>query len=382
MRNTNPPRVDGGGNNRPHIPTNRLSVPRRPAFTLDAVSSAELAGTDYTADFLVDGVLVDGQPAFIGGNMKSCKTLLAVDLAISLAAGQPFLGTFPVVESRRVGFLSGEGGLSVLQDYATRVAASKGLGLADVSGLVWSDRLPRLDNRQHLAALGAFLLEHEIGVVVFDPLYMCCPGGRAENLMVQGEVLGNLLDACRDRGATPVLVHHLRKNRQQVDAHAPPQLADLAWAGFGEFAAQWLLVGRRTDYNANQPGEHHLWLNVGGRAGHSGLYPVDISEGSLCQGRFWQPTVLSRAEIVVTEADAKRRHQAERVEEDALRLRHALRNYPDGETKTILRNAANLPTKRFNTALNRLLDDNEVEPCDIIKPGRNTPYSGYRLAEG
>jgi len=99
--------------------------PRRPAIDFKPVRADELARADYSVTWLIDGHLAADQPAFIGGPAKTCKTLIAIDAALSLVTGANFLGKFQVHEAQTVAYLSGEGGLSVLQDYSWRVADSK-----------------------------------------------------------------------------------------------------------------------------------------------------------------------------------------------------------------------------------------------------------------
>ena len=53
----------------------------------------------------------------------------------------------------------------------------------------------------------------------------------------------------------------------------------IAWAGFQEWARQWLLIGRR-QYQPGS-GEHRLWLNVGGSAGHSALWARTSAKGCM-----------------------------------------------------------------------------------------------------
>src|SRR4051794_20840473 len=82
------------------------------------LTSADFAEADYSHKWLVRQVLVGGQPGVIGGPKKSLKTSIAVDAAVSVGTGTPFLGRFPVPRKQRVAFLSGESGPATLKDIA------------------------------------------------------------------------------------------------------------------------------------------------------------------------------------------------------------------------------------------------------------------------
>ena len=51
-------------------------------FRLESFSAAELVEMDWTQTFLVDGVIVEGEPCILAGAKKSLKTSLLCDLAI------------------------------------------------------------------------------------------------------------------------------------------------------------------------------------------------------------------------------------------------------------------------------------------------------------
>jgi len=76
---------------------------------LQLIDSQTCATTDYKQTWLVNGVLVAGQPALVGGPKKALKTSVMVDLAVSLGTGSRFLGKFdvqrdqPDEEDRRLG---------------------------------------------------------------------------------------------------------------------------------------------------------------------------------------------------------------------------------------------------------------------------------------
>lgn len=68
----------------------------------DLISSEQFNQADCQLEWLVENVLVRDQPGVIGGPPKSLKTSLAIDLAISIGSGKPFLGVFKVPKRCRV----------------------------------------------------------------------------------------------------------------------------------------------------------------------------------------------------------------------------------------------------------------------------------------
>jgi replicative DNA helicase len=266
-------------------------------FQLQFLDSASFSREPYPRDWLVTPLFIVGQPGVIGGARKTLKTSLIVDLAISLGTGKPFLGAFDVPQQRRVAVLCGESGEATVQETAQRICAAKQVRLNRDCTVFWAFRLPQLSRPSHRASLRRSLEDNEIEVVFLDPLYLCLlgagQGASAANLYEVGPLLFKTAQACLAAGATPILVHHTLKTARSAakgDTNAPPpELNDLAFAGIAEFARQWLLIGRRSPY---QPGSglHQLALNVGGSAGQSGRWDVEIDEGVLGEdfkGRVW-----------------------------------------------------------------------------------------------
>ncbi len=348
------------------------------------LSCAELDRGDYELDYLIENTLVAGQPCIVAGGKKCLKTSLLLDLGISLAVGGFFLGKLPVRRACKVGIMTGESGLATIQETCRRICRAAGYRLGDISGLVFSEDLPRFGSLDHEDALRRFIMDDEVEVLVVDPAYLCLPGADAGNLFVQGDLLRGMSKVCADTGCTMILAHHTRKTK--VDPFAPPELEDIAWAGFQEFARQWLLVGRREAYEPGT-GEHRLWLSVGGSAGHTALWAVDVSEGTRATegGRFWNVNVMHADEArdaVEERKEAQKTAKADAaVERDCERIKKALAKYPAGETAKALREAAGINSGRFGVALARLLDRYELVACEINKTCRKTPFDGYKLAE-
>ncbi len=354
---------------------------RQSRITLPTMSCAELLERVRDVEYLIDGAMVAGQPMIVAGAKKTLKTSILVDLAIALAVGGCWLGALRVRRPARVLLVSGESGASTLRETALRVADAARIDLAGVDGLVWCDALPRLTDPDHAAALVEAIRAGCVEVAILDPAYLMLPGDDAGNVFAQGAMLGRLGSAVSDAGAMLVLAHHTRKGA--VDAYAPPELSDIAWSGFAEWARQWLLIGRRERYEPGS-GEHRLWLSAGGSAGHSGLWAMDVDEGrwSPDTPRYWCVAVRSATEHA--SADRERRDaersaaQVERQQADMTRMAEALDAHPDGATARKLRAWCGWSGERAARVLEALVRDRVAEPCEVIADGRRKPRGGYR----
>jgi replicative DNA helicase len=357
----------------------------RAAIEFPPITCADLDANEYTIDYMIRGVLVDKQPCILAGPKKSLKTTFIIDLAVALATGGRFLGYFKVERAYRVGVMSGESGMGIIQETARRICRAAGWRLADIGdAILFSDRVPIFGDLRHMDALRTYLLDNAIEVLFIDPAYMAMVvGADAGNLFAQGQLLRSVSEPCLEAGATPVLAHHVKRTR--ADVWAAPELDDIAWAGFPEWARQWLLIGRREQYEPGT-GRHALWLSVGGSAGHSGLWAIDVNEGTgdASTGRQWEVTVSSAADARQAVKDRHREtrqaEQAERLAENATTIRAAMQRYPDGNTKSQIREACG-GFRGFPVAFAAMIQSGAVIPCQVVKNNRKTPYDGFKLAE-
>jgi len=352
-------------------------------------NAAALASGDFRTEYHIPGILAEGMPAIIGGAFKTLKTSIAADLHFSLSTGAPFLGKFPVTRPYRTAFMSGESGLSALQSVFKRVARSRGWSLDRVENFVVTPDLPSLTDAADMRKLTKFVeREFEGGTecLIIDPIYLCMDmGDGAGNIFHAGKNILPLAQLAEKTGCTIILIHHLKKAAASI--FDPAELGDLQWSGFAEFAAQWLLLSRRSKFEADSDGEHQLWLNCGGRAGHSNLMALDVTEGrqDSQEGRRWQvdvkPASQARAESVAAEQDAREANremkQATATDRHRERIKDAFDKYPDGETKTVIRDTSGVDSKRFNPILAELLAEGHIESCEVTK-ANNHKYPGYR----
>ena len=256
-----------------------------PQITL--VNSAVFAEQKYAKKWLVTDVLVAGQPCVIGGAIKTMKTSVTIDLAISLGTATPFLAHFHVPHKKRVAVFSGESGERTVQETARRICRSKQQSLDANCHVHWGFHLPRLGSASDLRELGNVLKTNRIEVVIIDPLYLCLLAGSktasASNLFDVGALLMRVSETCSQAGSTMVLIHHMTKGTSNKKG-AASTLADLAFAGIGEFARQWLLLTRTVEFTPGS-GIHNLQMSLGGSAGHASRWLVHINESFIDEKR-------------------------------------------------------------------------------------------------
>ncbi len=350
-------------------------------------SAAQLSSGRFNTRYLIPGILAAAQPGGIFGAFKTLKTSITADLLISLASGTPFLGHFAVPEPARALFLSGESGLDILQSIAHRICAARGIKLATLERFELSPKLPNLDSRDDLNALERILRRKKPACVAIDPAYLAIRGEDARNLFAMGTLLRPLAELGRDTGCTILIVHHCKRTR--ITPGDPATLDDIAWAGFAEFSAQWLLLARRRRYDPDT-GHHELWFTAGGRAGHHGLCALDVEEGvpGTPNDRIWNTTLRSTGDAAF-QHDVDSVHQSEnqrQLKTLAINARHRerilelLQNKPAGETPRFFREHLGLKNDRVNALLEELVEDGLIKPTPV--PKRKRLEYGYKLAGG
>jgi hypothetical protein len=275
-----------------------------PAHMLVECCTPGACGPDEKT-WLVDGILARWQPGALGGPLKTLKTLVASDLAVSVATGTPFLGTYPLVCKGTVLFFSAEVGEYALAERAEVQAAARGIELHDVeTGLFFFARMPDFSDKDNLKTLGLWVKRRKPVLVILDPLYRCFGPGAVQptNLFAMGSALGRIADVCLEGGATPVFVHH---SNRELQPGQPMQLQDLLFSGLAEFTRQWLLLSWRKPFDPATQGRHELWLNYGGSMGHCGLKVLRVNEGTL-GNRKWETEVMDVPTGQVEKRSARR----------------------------------------------------------------------------
>lgn len=185
---------------------------------------------DATVKWMVEDWMPVDTVAFVVSPPGSYKTWTVLDLAVSVATGRPFLGSFPVLEQGPVLLIQQE-------DYHGQVAERLGIVVASKFGLDWEwdpksedfytpgapeipiwvhpDRMLRFDDPAIMAALEEKVAKHLPRLCIIDPLYSA---GNTDDYMAKTVEQMFALKRMRDKyGTSFFIVHHTKKSREGVD---------------------------------------------------------------------------------------------------------------------------------------------------------------------
>jgi len=181
------------------------------AAPLPVVRAAALEVPARRDTWLIEHLWTHQAVGVIGGCPKSGKTWLALEMALSVAAGSPCLGVFPVHTPGPVLFYAAEDSTADLRTRIETLSRVRGVGFEQLDLRVITAGSLRLDRLEDQDRLQATLDLHRPALLILDPLVRV----HAIDENVAGQVaalLGYLRTLQRRSGAAIALVHHLRKN--------------------------------------------------------------------------------------------------------------------------------------------------------------------------
>src|SRR6202045_4821126 len=167
--------------------------------------------------WLVTGLWSEQAVGIVGGEPKCCKSFLALDLAVAVAAGVPCLRRFAVPRAGRVLLFAAEDALHIVRRRLEGISAAAGVALANLDIQVITAPTVRLDldaDRRNLAETVAKLQPR---LLILDPFVRL----HRIDENASGEVAPLLayLRALQRRHAVAVLVvHHAKKGAGRVRA--------------------------------------------------------------------------------------------------------------------------------------------------------------------
>jgi hypothetical protein len=336
--------------------------------SFEGVPADELSHlADQPVEWLVTDVFSAEQPTIFGAKQKSMKTTLLTDLAVALASGLPWLGRYEVPKARRVLLITGEASQAAAIRKVIKAAGARNLRLKDFTANLRIEALtfPTLPSMADCAAVSRAVQKHEVDVVIVDPLYMGLQGLNTGNLCEVGPAMKGFMEACRP--AKMIIAHHVKKTASFDDA---PNLEDLSQAGIAEYAGNYWLMGRMTEYMGD--GVHQLAIRFGGRDEQFGLLKMEFNE------KDWTCHVTS---LIDHREDLKARNENQRVVGFTDKISKELKRYPAGISEAKLAAALGTRAERspFQAALELLETRGAITCLPDFKPERSKACKGWIL---
>lgn len=175
--------------------------------------------------WLVEGFWARRSHGIVAGEPKVFKSTFTLDLAISVASGQPFLGKYPVLEPGPVLLVQNENADWLMKDKIEKVIANRGLSgkVKKIAERRFEITFPQeiplysinqqgylLNSPEHQVAMEKIIQEMRPVLVIFDPLYLMFDGdiNSAKEL---NPVLNWLLKLKNEYKTGVMLIHHYNK---------------------------------------------------------------------------------------------------------------------------------------------------------------------------
>lgn len=177
-------------------------------------------------EWLVDSIWTAGAYGILAGEYKSFKTMLLLDLALSVASGEPFLTKHRVLTPGMVCYVHEEGRPWSIHERMLRIAHMK--GLTDTydpatQEITFRGRslplavtsLPRLNLRdeESQAKLAKHIATYQPRLVILETFYLLSGGASESNIEELSPMLEYIAHLSHEYGCAIILSHHFHKSR-------------------------------------------------------------------------------------------------------------------------------------------------------------------------
>ena len=160
--------------------------------------------------WLVAGLWSEQAVGIVGGEPKCCKSFLALDIAVAVAAGVPCLRRFAVPRAGRVLLFAAEDALHIVRRRLDGICEAAGAALADLDIQVITAPTVRLDIDADRNSLAETVARLKPRLLILDPFVRL----HRIDENASGEVaplLAFLRELQRRHGVAVLVVHHARK---------------------------------------------------------------------------------------------------------------------------------------------------------------------------
>ena len=321
--------------------------PRDDAEPLPVIAVGDLPPEPNRTRWLIDQLWAAQAVGVVGGTPKSCKTWLALELAVAVASGIDAFDRFPVPDPGPVLIYAAEDAPARVRERLLAISTARNISLAKLDVHLITTPALRLDSPSDRARLAATIEQLNPRLLLLDPLvrlHRCDENSSAE----MASLLGELRTLQRRFQLAICVVHHLRKNASHAQQGQ-------ALRGSGDLHA-WgdsnLYLRRRN---------HHLRLFIEHRAA-AAPDPIDLELAD-------RPAPHLRLLHPDTTPDLKA------ADNLAQRILALLANASAPTSRDSLRSSLQVRNSTLGQALIRLRSDQLIERC----PGGFRPYAQRHL---
>lgn len=206
--------------------------------------------------WMIEGVWQRNSHGMIAGEPKTYKSVIATDMAVSVASGRPFLGKYPVNNPGPVMYIQEENSPWLVKDRITKIAHTRGLlnGSAEMNGSILSVKMPPelpmyflnnmgfdFTNEEDRSFLEESIQQVNPVLIIFDPLYLML-GDRDENSSKDLRPVLNWLLHLRYTYHTSVIVLHHWNKSGKSERGGQRMLGSVLFHGWVESALYTKLV--------------------------------------------------------------------------------------------------------------------------------------------
>jgi hypothetical protein len=184
---------------------------------LPVVRAADLDDGDARPRWLVEPLWGRAAVGVLGGSPKSCKSWLALDLAVSVATGARCLGAFEVDDPGPVLVYMAEDAAAAVKTRLAGICRARQVDLAAAEIHVITAPALRLDRGRDQARLRDAVRRHEPRLLILDPFVRVHRIDENDAGAVSA-VLGYLRTLQRQLDTAVLVVHHARKNGSSSQA--------------------------------------------------------------------------------------------------------------------------------------------------------------------
>ena len=179
-----------------------------------------------------------GAVGIIGGAPKSCKTWLALEMAVAVASGQPCLGRFCVPSPGPALLFAAEDAPHNLKRRIESLARARQADFESLDVRLIIENSLRLDRERDLKRLHLTLARHRPRLLVLDP-YVRLQRANENDARQVSAILSALRELSRTYETAVALVHHARKNGAELPGRALRGSGDFwAWGDSNLYVAR------------------------------------------------------------------------------------------------------------------------------------------------